>query len=124
MTQDNTKQGILLFAHGSRNPAWAREFETLRDAVKKSAPQTLVELCYLELCEPGFAAGVDALVAAGAEHIEVVPIFLAPGKHTMEDLPALIEIAQRAHADVTFNARATLLEDEVMRAAIARAVTA
>jgi sirohydrochlorin cobaltochelatase len=116
------KQGILLFAHGSRNPAWACEFETLRDEVKISAPQTLVELCYLELCEPGFDSGVDALVASGATHIEVVPIFLAPGKHTMEDLPALIEVAQRAHANITFRSRATLLEDDLMRAAIARAV--
>lgn len=116
------KNGILLFAHGSRNPAWAREFETLRDEVKKSATHALVELCYLELCEPGFSAGVNALVSSGATEIEIVPIFLAPGKHTMEDLPALIEVAQQAHANITFKARATLLEDELMRAAIARAV--
>ncbi len=116
------KNAILLFAHGSRNPAWAREFETLRDEVRSAAPQALVELCYLELCTPDFAAGVHALTARGAQDIEVVPIFFAPGKHTVEDLPALVSEAQIAHPGVRFTTRATLLEDGPMREAIARAV--
>jgi sirohydrochlorin cobaltochelatase len=116
------KKGILLFAHGSRNPAWAREFEILRDEITKTAPQVCVELCYLELCLPDFAAGVNALVTHGAVEIEVVPIFLAPGKHTMEDLPLLIAAAQSVHPRARFTTRATLLEDNAMRAAIARAV--
>jgi sirohydrochlorin cobaltochelatase len=116
------KNGILLFAHGSRNPAWAREFETLRDEIKVAAPHALVALCYLELCAPDFAAGVNALIAQGATQIEIVPIFLAPGKHTQEDLPALMEAAQGTHPSVTFATRDTLLQDEAMRAAIARAV--
>jgi sirohydrochlorin cobaltochelatase len=115
-------QGILLFAHGSRNPAWAHEFEVLRDEVKKTAPQVLIELCYLELCAPDFAAGVNALTARGAQAIEVVPVFFAPGKHTVEDLPALVSEAQKAHPHVRFSTRPTLLEDTRMRAAIARAV--
>jgi sirohydrochlorin cobaltochelatase len=118
----NPQRAILLFAHGSRNPAWAREFEILRDEVKKTAPQVLVELCYLELCAPDFAAGVQALTARGAMHIEVVPVFFAPGKHTVEDLPALVAEAQKTHPSVRFSTRETLLEDALMRAAIARAV--
>jgi sirohydrochlorin cobaltochelatase len=120
----NSQRAILLFAHGSRNPAWAREFEVLRDEVKKTAPQVLVELCYLELCAPDFANGVAALTARGATMIEVVPVFFAPGKHTMEDLPALVRDAEQAHPAVRFSTRATLLEDGPMRAAIARAVVA
>jgi sirohydrochlorin cobaltochelatase len=118
----NSQRAILLFAHGSRNPAWAREFEILRDEVKKTAPQVLVELCYLELCAPDFAAGVDALTARGAMQIEVVPVFFAPGKHTVEDLPTLVAEAQISHPAVSFTMRETLLEDALMRAAIARAV--
>ena len=114
-------RGLLLFAHGSRNPAWAREFETLRDEIKRLAPERVVELCYLELCTPDFAAGVQALVAKGAGEIEVVPIFFAPGKHTVEDLPALIAAAQAQHPELRFACRATLLEDAPMRAAIAKA---
>ncbi len=114
-------RGLLLFAHGSRNPAWAREFETLRDEIKRLAPERLVALCYLELCTPDFATGVQALVGQGASEIEVVPIFFAPGKHTVEDLPALIGVAQAQHPQLSLTLRATLLEDGPMRSAIARA---
>ena len=115
------KNALLLFAHGSRNPAWAREFETLRDEIKRLAPERMVALCYLELCEPNFAEGAQALIAQGATDIEVVPLFFAPGKHTVEDLPALVAEANAAHPQLRFVTRATLLEDAHMRAAIANA---
>jgi sirohydrochlorin cobaltochelatase len=115
-------RGLLLFAHGSRNPAWVRTFERLRDEVRVLAPHRAIALCYLELCEPDFASGVASLIARGVTDIEVCPVFLAPGKHTLEDLPALVAQARAAHPNVTFTSRAALLEDDTMRAAIARAV--
>ncbi len=108
----NAMRGILLFAHGSRNPAWAAHFERLRDEVRKSAPQ--VSLCYLELCAPDFAVGVADLVGAGCVEIKVIPIFLAPGKHTEQDLPELVDEAQRVHPTVKFTVEQTLLESEGM----------
>jgi sirohydrochlorin cobaltochelatase len=117
-------KGLLLFAHGSRNPAWATHFETLRARVAQAAPEQRVGLCYLELCEPDFAAGVNALAELGVTDIEVAPVFLAPGKHTMEDLPALIAAAKRAHPSLRITSKLTLLEDEAMLNAIARAAVA
>jgi sirohydrochlorin cobaltochelatase len=110
----HAQRGILLFAHGSRNPAWAAHFERLRDEVRKSAPQ--VSLCYLELCAPDFAAGVAHLIGAGCTEIKVIPIFLAPGKHTEQDLPELVVEAQRVHAGVRFEVEPTLLESGAMLA--------
>ncbi len=117
-------QGILLFAHGSRNPAWAAHFERLRETVAQSAPKVQIGLCYLELCTPDFAEGVAALVGTGVTDIRVVPVFLAPGKHTEVDLPELVSIAANAHPQVRLQVSATLLEDAAMVKMIATAVAA
>ncbi len=117
------KQGLLLFAHGSRNPAWARTFEAFASKVAQRAPNVPVTLCYLELCAPDFAAGVSALLTQGCTTIRVVPVFLAPGKHTEEDLPALIAQAQAAHPGVAFTHTPTLLESAPFMDALATAIS-
>jgi len=42
------KQGIVLVAHGSRDPEWSRPFERLAAALEKKLPAVAVALCYLE----------------------------------------------------------------------------
>jgi sirohydrochlorin cobaltochelatase len=116
------KPGLLLFAHGSRNPAWADYFEKFSQKVAQCTPETPVTLCYLELCAPDFAAGVQALRAQACDTIRIVPVFLAPGKHTQEDLPALIAEAQRANPGVVFTHTPTLLESPPFMDALATAI--
>jgi sirohydrochlorin cobaltochelatase len=90
-------QGIVLFAHGSRDPRWREPIEAVAQAVQRQAPQAAVRCAYLELAEPDFATAVQELFERGVRRLRVVPMFLGMGKHAREDLPALVAAARAQH---------------------------
>jgi sirohydrochlorin cobaltochelatase len=114
-------RGIVLFAHGSRDPAWARPFEEIAARVAKKFP---VRLAYLELMRPTLAEAVASLASAGAQSIRVVPLFLGPGAHVSEDLPRLVSSAQAAHPRIAIAVGKPLGEQPEVIAALADAISA
>jgi sirohydrochlorin cobaltochelatase len=91
------KDGIVLFAHGSREPEWARPFERIAARLRT---QFLVELAYLERMKPTLEEAVASLASMGAKRVRIVPVFLGEGGHVREDLPRLAAAARARHADV------------------------
>jgi sirohydrochlorin cobaltochelatase len=89
------KQGIVLVAHGSRDPEWARPFERLAAVLEKKLPAAVIALCYLEH-GPSIAEAIAAATAKGAGSIRVVPMFLGAGGHVKEDIPRLVAAANPA----------------------------
>ncbi len=114
------KQGIVLFGHGSRNPAWAEPFHLLRNEIEKQQPDAQVELGFLELMEPSFGEAIDRLAANGAEEIVVVPVFISAGSHVREDLPKLTEAAMASYPRLRVRVVPSLGEAPEMLAAMAR----
>lgn len=94
----NRKKGILLFGHGARNPEWAEPFHRIRELILAQDPAALVEFGFLELMQPRFDAGIDALVRQGANEIIVVPVFVAGGMHVKKDLPQMAGDSMERHA--------------------------
>lgn len=90
-------KGLLLFAHGARDPAWAKPFETVAARLQSAAPQVPLALAYLEFMSPGIEAAAEQLVAAGCTRIEVVPMFLGTGGHVRRDIPPLLERLRERH---------------------------
>jgi sirohydrochlorin cobaltochelatase len=90
-------RGIVLFAHGSRDPLWRAPIEAVAAQIRARQPGTPVRCAYLELCTPSLAEAAAELAAAGVRHLRVFPLFLGVGKHAREDLPELIESLQAAH---------------------------
>ena len=115
------KQGIVLFAHGSRDPEWARPFESIASQLSK---KFLVRLAYLELMRPSLGEAVAALAAAGAKSIRVVPLFLGPGGHVKDDLPRLVSAAKADHPRVEIALEKPIGEQPEVIAAIAAAIAA
>ena len=118
------KQAIILFAHGARDPQWAEPFERLRAALLSLAPDTDVELAYLELMQPDLAAAAAALAARGATAISVVPVFMAQGGHLKRDLPLKIEEARLLHPSITFSLQPAIGEAQSVLEAMARHIAA
>ena len=114
-----SKPALLLFAHGSSDPAWAAPFEQIRDEIAARRPDMPVGLAYLERMSPSFAEEVARLVTAGATEITVAPLFLAPGGHVKKDLPALAQAALQAHG-VPIHISPSLGESPEMIESIAR----
>ena len=89
----------MVIAHGSRagaaNDAHRRAVEAL-DA--RCGPA--VRPAFLELAGPDLQTAIDGVVAAGATSVAVLPLFLYPGRHVQEDIPALVAAAQQRHPEV------------------------
>ena len=92
--------GIIVFAHGSRDPQWRLPVEAVATQIIQRQPGTLVRCAYLELCLPSLPDAATDLIAAGARKIRVFPLFLGVGKHAREDLPVLISALRAAHPDI------------------------
>ncbi len=105
MTHDTSNTGLLLFAHGARDPQWARPFEAVATRCRAQRGNDRVVLAFLEFMAPDLVAGGQALVAAGCTAVQVVPLFLGAGGHVRKDLPLLLARLQDAHPTVHFMLR-------------------
>ena len=94
--------GVILFAHGSRDPQWRAPIEAVAEQIRQRTPHMPVRCAYLELCTPDLPAAAIELIAAGAHKIKVFPLFLGVGKHAREDLPLLMAQLRTAHPAVDF----------------------
>ena len=56
---------LLLVAHGSRDPWFARTLHRVRDGVRAELPGRRVELAFLDLDEPLVGAVLDELASDG-----------------------------------------------------------
>ena len=70
------KTGLLLFAHGARDPNWSLPFRAVLESVRNRAPDVCVELCFLEFMSPNLIDAGHALDAAGCTQIDVVPVVI------------------------------------------------
>lgn len=96
------QQGIVLFAHGSRDPLWHKPMEAVALAMRQASPEVPVVCAYLELSSPDLPAACQSLMQTGVQHIKVVPMFLGVGKHAREDLPMLMATLRLQHPSITF----------------------
>jgi sirohydrochlorin cobaltochelatase len=112
-------RGLILFAHGARDPRWAEPFEAIKDMVRQSAPDVCVRLAYLELMTPDLAGAADALVADGVTRVDILPLFLGTGGHIRRDLPPLVESIRQRHPHVDIRLHAAAGEAAAIQAALA-----
>ena len=100
-------RALLLVAHGSRvttsNDAVAALAEKLRPRLS-SYGFNLITHAFLELTQPNIPDGVEILVSSGATQVVVLPYFLAPGTHVIDDVPELMSAAEAKYPSVMFTA--------------------
>lgn len=111
MNSTSPHRGIILFAHGSRDPLWSQPMEAVATRTRQLDPQALVRCAYLELTAPDLPTCAAELVAAGVQSITIVPMFLGVGKHAREDLPLLVEDLQTSSPGITWHLQGAIGED-------------
>jgi len=88
---ESNREGIVLLAHGSRDPQWCQTLENLRDRVALHAGDRVCELAFLESASPNLADVVGKLAKdPKVEKIRVVPVFVAAGGHYGSDIVPLV----------------------------------
>jgi sirohydrochlorin ferrochelatase len=77
---------LLLIAHGSRRAEANADLEFVAAELRARGRYPVVRVSYLELAEPNIETGGAECVAAGATEVILLPYFLSPGVHVVEDL--------------------------------------
>jgi len=114
--------GLLLFAHGARDPAWARPFEIVTERLRVAKPGTPLVMAYLEFMSPSMEDAAAQLVAAGCTRVHVMPLFLGTGGHVRRDVPLLLDRLREQHGDaVEWLLHAPLGEQDAVLQAISQA---
>ena len=110
--------GIILFAHGARDPNWARPLERLQRMLADRMPEAMIEPAYLEHMAPTLEEAAAQLVARGATELSIVPVFIANGGHLREDLPRRVEGLTAAHPGVAVRIAPPIGEVDTILSAI------
>ena len=114
-------RGLILLAHGARDPAWATPFEAVAERVRERAPETRVRLAFLELMTPSLEDAASELARLGCQRIDVVPAFLGTGGHVRRDVPAQLARLRDAHPGIAWTLHEALGETAHVIAALADA---
>ncbi len=113
------RDGVVLFAHGSRDPLWSKPMEAVAARIAADRPDLAVQCAYLELSEPDLPQVVRAMADQGVGRITIVPMFLGTGRHAREDLPQLVQALRAEHPGLHLHVQQAIGEDERMTALMA-----
>ena len=90
------KIGILALGHGSRHPHNKEVVNGVADLIAKKYKNVVVRIGFMNMNSPTMKEGLDAFRGTGVSTIVAVPIFLAHGVHTMEDIPQILGISKES----------------------------
>jgi sirohydrochlorin cobaltochelatase len=114
-----SNQGLILFAHGARDPRWAAPFEAVVRQIALRQPLLQVRLAFLELMSPSLREAGAELCAAGCTRVDVLPMFLGTGGHLRKDLPPMIDQLREQHPSVRWRLHDAVGEQPLVREAMA-----
>lgn len=114
------RQGIVLFAHGSRDPLWKAPVERVAARISQIDPSALVRCAYLEMQAPDLDHAVQELLDAGARSVRIAPMFFGVGKHLRDDLPGMAARLRQRHPSLDLRIEPPIGEDPVLLDLIAR----
>jgi sirohydrochlorin cobaltochelatase len=103
--------GVVLFGHGSRDPAWRAPMDAVAARIRERSPGILVRCAFLELTAPDLPTVAEEFAAAGVRQVTVLPLFLGVGRHAREDLPAIVEALRRTRPDTQWRLLPAVGED-------------
>ena len=99
-----SKKALIIVDHGSKleeaNLMLAKIAELLIS--KQNTEFEIISYCHMELAEPTIEQAFDECAAKGATEIVVHPYFLAPGRHSTQDIPNMVKAAAKNYPDISY----------------------
>lgn len=112
-------EGLLLFAHGARDPRWAVPFEAVVARIRAAHPALPVTLAFLEHGSPDLGTALRALHVQGVRKLRIVPLFFGRGGHLRDDFPRVLAAAAAAFPDLVIDVTIAAGESDAVQAALA-----
>lgn len=117
---------MILFAHGARDPEWARPVEAVAAKLRDAFPDKRIEIAFLEFMQPTLSEAVARVIEVGllteAANIHILPFFIAQGGHLRKELPVMLAELREQHPEHSFHMLPPLGELPVVQAAMAEAI--
>ncbi len=117
---------LILFAHGARDPEWARPVQAVAAKLRVENPDQPVLVAFLEFMSPTLPEAVSELIASAPEPVpalDILPFFIAQGGHLRQEVPLMLEEIQRRHPGTSLRLLPPLGELPSVQAAMAQAIT-
>jgi sirohydrochlorin cobaltochelatase len=91
--------GILVLGHGSTMPYNKELVESLAMLISKNHTGP-VRTAYLNMNKPGIPEGLKSFSGTGVKTIVALPLFLAHGVHTRQDIPRELGVDEQRRRGV------------------------
>jgi sirohydrochlorin ferrochelatase len=99
---NNMKTALVIMVHGSPNPESNQAVLTAAEMIRRRGAFSQVEIGFLECNEPDIPTAIEKCISAGAEGIVASPYFLHTGNHVANDIPEILEAAQKKYPNIQF----------------------
>lgn len=80
--------------HGSSLPHNKEVITKVANMIAEKNPDTIVRIGFMNMNNPTIDEGLEAFENTGVSSIIAVPLFLAHGVHTTEDIPEILGISR------------------------------
>ena len=94
--------GVILIDHGSSQSAANDMLNDVVRTFKQTTGTSIVEPAHMELASPTLEDAFAACVAQGATEIVIHPYFLAPGRHSTQDIPRMASEAALRFPEIPY----------------------
>ncbi len=82
--------------------------DDVAELLRARLPGRTVLVAHMEIAEPGLAEVIAGAYGDGARRVDVLPYFLAPGRHSTGDIPRMAREAEARHPELTVRVHAPL----------------
>ena len=125
-----TAKALILFAHGARDPEWARPVQAVAQRLQLQNPDLLISVSFLEFMQPTLEQCVAQMHAAMSSQqsdeaplrIDILPFFIAQGGHLRNEVPVMLQTLQASYPQIHFRLLPALGELPSVQDAMARAI--
>lgn len=116
---------LILFAHGARDPEWARPVQAVAQRLQTENPDLPVVIAFLEFMSPTLPEAIDAIVRQlgdMTQEIDILPFFIAQGGHLRQEVPVMLSEIREQHPQLQLRLLPPLGELPSVQDAIANAI--
>ncbi len=117
------KKALIIVDHGSKVKEANELLIDIAELIKNKNDSEfeIIAYCHMELAEPTISQAFDKCVSEGANHIVVHPYFLAPGRHSTQDIPRMVMDAAAGHPEVSYKVTEPLgIHDNIIEVILER----
>lgn len=117
------KKALIIVDHGSKVKEANELLIDIAELIKNKNDSEfeIIAHCHMELAEPTISQAFDECVSEGANHIVIHPYFLAPGRHSTQDIPRMVMDAAAGHPEVSYKVTEPLgIHDNIIEVILER----